>query len=529
MKYLIIILSFVVVNEMSSQFKVGSNTKQIGNNNFFELESLIGSKVVITKDSGIMGIGTATPLVDLDIVSKKVATNTINADFGLLRLARPTSTNVKWGHVAQFNLGSYTTGGAAHTRLDIGLNNDGNLTPSSILTLQGNGNVGVGTVAPSNRLEVAATGETLIGNATARISNYSALATDNFAGLMFKANNIAGEGSWKIGSRQENSTEASDQNFHFTNSYNGSSYASRMVVTPDGNVGIGNTAPLSRLHVTEPINNAAFQSVLTVDANPATLAANGFNGVNPDITKMSSGIQFKGWNGKNEGGIFRQTGSADKSHMLFTVNTTNDVAMVINENRNVGVGTTAPTQRMHIKGINNQPASTGTISNAILRIDGSSNHALDIGTYTNVPYGAYLQSVTTTDLGSAIKVPLVLNPVGGNVGIGIDAPATKLEVNGAATNTSALNAGSLTSIDFSASNIAFTSATATNISLNNLKNGGAYTLIFTSTAATGTVAFSATGFTFVYVGTEARTSGKKHIYSLIVAGTEVYVTMGTQN
>jgi hypothetical protein len=117
----------------------------------------------------------------------------------------------------------------------------------------------------------------------------------------------------------------------------------------------------------------------------------------------------------------------------------------------------------------------------------------------------------------------------GNVGVGTTAPTSKLEVNGAATNTVALNAAAATSIDFSASNIAITSATATAITLNNLKNGGAYTLIFTSTAATGTVAFSASGFTFVYVGTEARTSGKKHIYSLIVAGTEVYVTMGTQN
>jgi hypothetical protein len=41
---------------VQAQFKVGSNTKQIGNNNFFEVESLVGNKVVITKDSAKMGL-----------------------------------------------------------------------------------------------------------------------------------------------------------------------------------------------------------------------------------------------------------------------------------------------------------------------------------------------------------------------------------------------------------------------------------------------------------------------------------------
>ena len=173
------------------------------------------------------------------------------------------------------------------------------------------------------------------------------------------------------------------------------------------------------------------------------------NNLNPDVAKMSSGIQLKGWNGKNEGGIFRQTGSADKSHMLFTVNTTNDVAMVINENRNVGIGITAPT--------------------------------------------------------------------------------SKLEVNGAATNTVALNAAAATTIDFALSNLAYTSATANTITLSNLKDGGAYSLVFTSTAVNTAVTFSATGFTFKYMGTGVRTTGKAHIYSFIVAGTVVYVSMSTEN
>ena len=118
---------------------------------------------------------------------------------------------------------------------------------------------------------------------------------------------------------------------------------------------------------------------------------------------------------------------------------------------------------------------------------------------------------------------------GGNVGVGTTTPTVKLEVNGAAANAAALNAGSATTIDFGLSNLAYTSATGTAITLQNLKNGGAYTLVFTSTTATGTVTFSALGFTIVEMGTTSRTTAKKHIYSFIVVGTEVYVSMATQN
>ena len=118
---------------------------------------------------------------------------------------------------------------------------------------------------------------------------------------------------------------------------------------------------------------------------------------------------------------------------------------------------------------------------------------------------------------------------GGNVGIGITNPASKLEVNGAATNTLAFNAGSLSTIDFSQSNLALSSAIGTTYTLSNLKNGGAYSLVLTGTTNTGNAVFTGTGFTFKYMGTSAMTAGKTHIYSFIVAGNNVYVSMATEN
>jgi hypothetical protein len=118
---------------------------------------------------------------------------------------------------------------------------------------------------------------------------------------------------------------------------------------------------------------------------------------------------------------------------------------------------------------------------------------------------------------------------GANVGIGTTTPTVKLQVNGAATNTLAFNAGTSSTIDFSQSNLAYTSAAAASYTLSNLKNGGAYSLVLTSTTNSGIATFTSTGFTFKYMGTSLRTSGKSHIYSFIVVNTIVYVSMATEN
>ena len=118
----------------------------------------------------------------------------------------------------------------------------------------------------------------------------------------------------------------------------------------------------------------------------------------------------------------------------------------------------------------------------------------------------------------------------GSVGIGTT-PTSKLEVNGAAVN-SAPSAGSTSTIDFGANNLALTTYVAANpvFTLSNMKNGGAYTLVLTGTTNSGTATFTASGLTGVrYMNTIALTSGKRHIYSFIVVGGYVYITMATEN
>jgi hypothetical protein len=118
---------------------------------------------------------------------------------------------------------------------------------------------------------------------------------------------------------------------------------------------------------------------------------------------------------------------------------------------------------------------------------------------------------------------------GGNVGIGTSSPNSKLNVNGAATNTNAFDAGNSSTIDFSQSNLAYSSVISNVFTLSNLNDGGAYSFILTGTTNTGNALFSATGFTFKYMGTYSMIVGKTHIYSFIVAGTNVYVSMASEN
>jgi hypothetical protein len=102
----------------------------------------------------------------------------------------------------------------------------------------------------------------------------------------------------------------------------------------------------------------------------------------------------------------------------------------VNSSNNVGIGTIAPVQKLHLLGPAGAPATSGTTQRGLLRFEQTTdNPILDIGVQA-FGGGAWLQSADKTTL--AVNYPLLLNPNGGNVGIGTTTPVQKLHLLGPA-------------------------------------------------------------------------------------------------
>ena len=141
-------------------------------------------------------------------------------------------------------------------------------------------------------------------------------------------------------------------------------------------------------------------------------------------------------------------------------------------------------------------------------------------------------TITTTSYAEGAAVSgnsLILAPAnatnGGILTSGTQTIGGQKSFDKAVTNSVAYNASAGTTIDFSNSNLAYTSANPGNtFTLSNMKDGGTYTLAVRGTTS-GTAAFTASGFTIVSLGNYSTISGKRTIYTFVVMGTEVYYSM----
>jgi hypothetical protein len=106
-----------------------------------------------------------------------------------------------------------------------------------------------------------------------------------------------------------------------------------------------------------------------------------------------------------------------------------EAARIINSG-NLGVGATAPAQKLEVLGVTSLPATSGTTQNGLVRIASTATNSIDIGLSNASPFGAWIQTSNVTALGTTY--PLLLNPNGGNVGIRTSSPATSatLEIAG---------------------------------------------------------------------------------------------------
>jgi hypothetical protein len=195
-------------------------------------------------------------------------------------------------------------------------------------------------------------------------------------------------------------------NFIFGTGANSNTPTERMRITAAGNVGIGTTAPAFRLHTYHPTTNvvARFES--------------GDAEVWLDLHDSNSG---------SYGALLGHDGAAGD---LFKVaNASVDTKFVIKNDGNVGIGTTAPTEKLHIHngGIYSTPVTyAANQDDWALKIGASNNAGWD---FAGIKLRVDSVGVPRMSLMGAGQVEAV-SIVSSRVGIGTNAPVKELHVDG---------------------------------------------------------------------------------------------------
>jgi hypothetical protein len=207
-------------------------------------------------------------------------------------------------------------------------------------------------------------------------------------------------------------------------------------------IGVGTNAPSTNLHV---FGSGGGPVGLRLENGGAGISAESRFRIVADAAigdilaqSVAQGqtVQFQAQN--NQGMFLNQTSNAP---LAFQTN--NLERMRILAGGNVGIATIAPGMKLEVAGSNGAPAISGNVAKGALRITGASNSVLDFGSTGASPFGNWLQSTDRTSLNTSY--PLLLNPNGGNVGIGTLNPQQNLSVNGAMNVDQAnVNGGSFT-------------------------------------------------------------------------------------
>jgi hypothetical protein len=289
------------------------------------------------------------------------------------------------------------------------------------------GNVGIGTTTPSNALS-------LDGNALKRIAmerNTIANSAGNFltiksGGATSGATNQSA-GALNLVTGNSTGTGTGDIVFFTTPAGTtgtaDNTNTQKMIIKGNGMVGIGQATPVTNLHLYGASNAG------TPFGNGPEIAFSRGGFANPgasiqmiDYNAFSAGLVFNVHKGINNGG----TGSNLDNWPTDVIN-----AMIIDNMGNVGIGTTAPADKLQVV--------TSTNSFGVSHTDGTNDISTwvgttggitggFIGTYANVPLGFYTDNST----------PEMVLSTAGNVGVGVVSPTAALHLKaGTATASSA--------------------------------------------------------------------------------------------
>ena len=371
----------------------GAGNEHLVDSNISDTGTLLTLNSPTASFTGSVGIGRTAPEFTLDV----------NGDIALNR----TNKLMFAGGVVGDRSRSHITGDGNNNLFIYGPSNN------ILATFAYTGTVGIGITNPSQKLEVAS-GSIKINNTGHGLILPGAIHTS--AQINFYNANTAIE-LMKLPVANNTITFYANTDKLYYHSDKGS-VGNFFTLTTDGYIGIGTTSADIRMVVRAVAANTSVMAIRSTTNN------NVFNFTSNDTSGQSIFDMGKNTeSGTFVGGYIRLR--SDGNSWI--------------QGGNLGIRTITPQQPLHVdQGIAsvNQgiPATTGTTQNGIIRLtpgQGIYGETLDIGMNVASTY-AWLQATNTADL--SVKYSLLLNPTGGNIGIGTTNPVVTTDIVGVSSD-----------------------------------------------------------------------------------------------
>lgn len=350
--------------------------------------------------NGNIGVGTNTPDYGLVVKDSSDATrlqviNAANNTSGIYLLTTNTAGGVTSDctiRAAGNNMTFFTAGGNERMRI------------------AANGNVGIGNSSPNTQLTIQSS---TAGSANSILTLYGSNSSDRYTGIDFRGvtsetwNRIAQITAQVTGGGNGTGNPISGDLIFRTNNANASDTVNEaMRVCSNGNIGIGNTAPTTKLTV-YPGNT---QYPINISCLPSGHASSRRASVQLDNWLIG---QDTGGSGDKDFGIYDYAGVSWR--------------FVISNTGNVGIGTaTSPAYKLDVNGTLRVTSGNFSYFNTLRLLGSDSYQIYESNTVSQLRVSTSSNSIIFSP-GLSDKMMVAAN---GNVGVGTTSPAYKLDVSG---------------------------------------------------------------------------------------------------